>query len=172
MRRRGAGWARACALIVATTASALAQPAESAEGAAAADAPAEVRTAEGAEGAEGAADAPAPIGAPLRLSTRPPSIRDASELPAIIVEPPPPPRDTRKVAWLGGLLVLAAMFLWNRHRRLELERADAAASRTDAAASHADDATSRADDAASRAASPIESEPSSASQKESHHDRT
>jgi hypothetical protein len=77
------------------------------------------------------APAAAPLDHPMVLSHRPPSIDDASALPLppMLVEPAPPARDGRPMVWLGGLMVLAAMFLWNRHRRQELERLDAAASR-------------------------------------------
>lgn len=55
---------------------------------------------------------------------------DASKLPiAPIIVQPDPPRRRRPTLWIGGLLVLAALFLWSRNRRLDIERAEAAEDR-------------------------------------------
>jgi hypothetical protein len=48
-------------------------------------------------------------------------------LPPIVVQQDPV-RDSRSLVWIGGLMVLAAVFLWNRNRRFELERLEAASS--------------------------------------------
>lgn len=68
----------------------------------------------------------------------------------------------RAVMWIGGLLVLAAAFLWNRNRRLELERQELASSKRSgegAASPNADTspaaaASSSADASPTAAASP------------------
>jgi hypothetical protein len=65
----------------------------------------------------------------LELPRSPAYFDDASGLPQMIPiqVPGPSPRSSRSMVWIGGLIVLAAVFLWNRSRRLELERAEEAA---------------------------------------------
>lgn len=68
----------------------------------------------------------------LELSSTPAYFDDASRLPMapIIVQPTQSQSGNRPTMWIGGLLVLVAVFLWNRSRRQEVERLEAAASRT------------------------------------------
>jgi hypothetical protein len=48
---------------------------------------------------------------------------DASKLSlAPIIVQPDPPRRSRPTLWIGGLLVLAAIFLWTRGNRLDASR--------------------------------------------------
>lgn len=77
---------------------------------------------------------------------------DASKLPiAPIIVQPDPPRRTRPTLWIGGLLVLAAIFLWNRSRRLDLERLEAAEERRSQRHAPDDDAVDLAAAAQARA---------------------
>jgi hypothetical protein len=67
----------------------------------------------------------------LELPSTPAYFDDASRLPMapIIVQPTQSQSGDRPTMWIGGLLVLVAVFLWNRSRRQEVERLEAAASR-------------------------------------------
>lgn len=85
-----------------------------------------------------------PVGEPALLPPRRPSERLVLEparledgkdlrLPPLVIAQDRNGKD-RAVMWIGGLLVLAAAFLWNRSRRQELERRELAASTPAAAA--------------------------------------
>jgi hypothetical protein len=67
----------------------------------------------------------------LELPSTPAYFDDANRLPPMIPiqVPQPQPRNSRSMVWIGGLLVLVAVFLWNRGRRLELERMETATAR-------------------------------------------
>jgi hypothetical protein len=103
--------------------------------------------------------APAPEAAPagssdsgrydrrLELPSAQAYFNDASKLPmAPIIVQPEPPRRSRSTLWIGGVLVLAAIFLWNRGRRLDLERREAAAAPTDPDGSDGPDGNDGSDD--------------------------
>lgn len=67
----------------------------------------------------------------LELPKTPAYFDDANRLPPMIPiqVQPQPVRNSRSMVWIGGLIVLVAVFLWNRSRRLELERMESASSR-------------------------------------------
>lgn len=73
-----------------------------------------------------------------RLVLEPARLEDGKDLrlPPLVIAQERGNKD-RAVMWIGGLLVLAAAFLWNRNRRHELERQELAASRREAGASAA-----------------------------------
>lgn len=68
-----------------------------------------------------------------RLVLEPARLEDGQNLrlPPLVIAQERSGKD-RAVIWIGGLLVLAAAFLWNRSRRQELERQELASSKRSA----------------------------------------